>query len=72
MDQFDKTESPVIPDTYLIYLALKCITSIINEFSHEIFNSNVDINSQQAMIQEVSNKPLEDNTHRLSEFCQML
>jgi len=61
LDQFDKTESPIIPDTYLIYLALKCITSIINEFSNEIFNNNVDINSQQAIIQEISKKPVENN-----------
>jgi len=61
LDQFDKTEPPVIPDTYLIYLALKCITSIINELTQTVFTNNVDINSQQAIIQEASKKPIEDN-----------
>ncbi|OUM64425.1 hypothetical protein PIROE2DRAFT_8814 [Piromyces sp. E2] len=61
LDQFDKTEPPVIPDTYLIYLALKCITSIINELNQSVFTNNVDINSQQALIQEASKKPIEDN-----------
>jgi len=61
LDQFDKTEPPSIPDTYLIYLALKCITSIINDFSNSIFTSKVDINSQQAIIQEISKKPIEND-----------
>ncbi|ORY18273.1 hypothetical protein LY90DRAFT_677208 [Neocallimastix californiae] len=61
LDQFDKTEPPVIPDTYLIYLALKCITSIINEFSNSIFSLHHDINSQQTLIQKISKKPVEDN-----------
>ncbi|ORX44495.1 hypothetical protein BCR36DRAFT_359600 [Piromyces finnis] len=60
LDQFDKTEPPVIPDTYLIYLSLKCITSIINELSQSIFTNNVDINSQQALIQETAKKPIDD------------